>query len=123
MPFQSAKTSLWRYSAPQVIEAMIAHPAVKKVNFTGSTAMERIIAGRAARHYKPTLIELGGKVPVIVYADADLDEAAQAAITGVYLHVCLPILLFRLDALAGLDSLPFANGHNPNPSSMTDGGL
>ena len=87
-----------REDAPQVIEAMIAHPAVKKVNFTGSTAVGKIVAGMAARHCKPTLMELGGKAPVIVCKDADLDEAAQAAIVGAYLHVSLPILLLKLGA-------------------------
>jgi acyl-CoA reductase-like NAD-dependent aldehyde dehydrogenase len=78
-----------REDAPQVIEAMIAHPAVKKVNFTGSTSVGKTIAGMAAKYCKPTLMELGGKAPQIVLEDADLDEAAKAAITGAYLHVSL----------------------------------
>lgn len=76
-----------REDAPQVLEAMIAHPAVKKINFTGSTAVGKIIAGMAARYHKPTLMELGGKAPQVVFEDANLDEAAQAAVMGGFLHV------------------------------------
>lgn len=65
--------------APQVVERLIAHPAVRRVNFTGSTKVGRIIAQQAARHLKPVLLELGGKNPVVVLDDADLDEAVEAA--------------------------------------------
>ncbi|KAK6385859.1 hypothetical protein LTS17_001431 [Exophiala oligosperma] len=76
-----------RQDAPQVLEALIAHRAVKKVNFTGSTAVGSIVAGVAARYCKPTLMELGGKAPQVVLEDADLDAAAQAAVTGALLHM------------------------------------
>jgi acyl-CoA reductase-like NAD-dependent aldehyde dehydrogenase len=49
--------------APQVVEALIAHPAVRRVNFTGSTRVGRIVAKLAAEHLKPVLLELGGKAP------------------------------------------------------------
>ncbi len=65
--------------APQVVERLIAHPAVRRVNFTGSTKVGRIIAQQAAKHLKPVLLELGGKNPVVVLDDADLDEAVEAA--------------------------------------------
>ena len=52
--------------APQVVEALIAHPAVRRVNFTGSTRVGRIIAELAGRHLKPLLLELGGKAPLLV---------------------------------------------------------
>ena len=65
--------------AAQVVERLIAHPAVRRVNFTGSTKVGRIIAQQAAKHLKPVLLELGGKNPVVVLDDADLDEAAEAA--------------------------------------------
>ena len=52
--------------APKVVEALIAHPAVKRINFTGSTRVGRIIAETAARHLKPVLLELGGKAPLVV---------------------------------------------------------
>jgi len=65
--------------APEVVGALIDHPAVKRINFTGSTEVGRIIAKRAAEHLKPCLLELGGKAPLIVLEDADLDEAVKAA--------------------------------------------
>jgi benzaldehyde dehydrogenase (NAD) len=65
--------------AGDVVGALIDHPAVRRINFTGSTAVGRIIAMRAARHLKPVLLELGGKAPLIVLEDADIDEAVKAA--------------------------------------------
>ncbi len=49
--------------AAKVVETLIAHRAVKRVNFTGSTHVGRIIAETAARYLKPALLELGGKAP------------------------------------------------------------
>src|SRR3954469_1486173 len=49
--------------AAEVVEELIAHPAVKRINFTGSTKVGRIIAQKAAAHLKRTLLELGGKAP------------------------------------------------------------
>ena len=63
--------------AGKVVEALIAHPAVRRINFTGSTRVGRIIAETAARYLKPVLLELGGKAPLIVLDDADLDEAVE----------------------------------------------
>ena len=61
---------------------MIAHPAVRRVNFTGSTARRAPIGELCARHLKPALLELGGKAPFLVLEDADLDEAVKAAVFG-----------------------------------------
>ncbi len=72
--------------AGDVVGALIAHPAVKRINFTGSTAVGRIIAKRAAEHLKPVLLELGGKAPLIVLDDADLDEAVKAAAFGAFMN-------------------------------------
>ena len=72
--------------AAEVVDALIAHPAVKRVNFTGSTRVGRIVAAKAAEHLKPTLLELGGKAPLVVLADADLDEAAAAASFGAFMN-------------------------------------
>lgn len=70
-------------NAPQdaaaVVERLIAHPAVRRVNFTGSTNVGRIIAQQCARHLKPVLLELGGKNPIVVLDDADLDAAVEGA--------------------------------------------
>jgi acyl-CoA reductase-like NAD-dependent aldehyde dehydrogenase len=77
-------------NAPQdaaaVVGALIDHPAVRRVNFTGSTAVGRIIAKRCAEHLKPCLLELGGKAPLIVLDDADLDEAVKAATFGAFMN-------------------------------------
>ena len=72
--------------AADVVGALIDHPAVKRINFTGSTAVGRIIAKRAAEHLKPVLLELGGKAPLIVLDDADLDEAVKAAAFGAFMN-------------------------------------
>ena len=72
--------------AGEVVGALIDHPAVRRVNFTGSTAVGRIIAKRAAEHLKPCLLELGGKAPLLVLDDADLDEAVKAAAFGAFMN-------------------------------------
>ncbi|ESR26195.1 putative VANILLIN dehydrogenase oxidoreductase protein [Lutibaculum baratangense AMV1] len=72
--------------APQVVEALIAHPAVRRINFTGSTKVGRIIAETAARHLKPVLLELGGKAPLVVLDDADIEEAVNAAAFGAFMN-------------------------------------
>ena len=70
--------------AAAVVEAMIAHPAVRRVNFTGSTTVGRIIAGHCAKYLKPAVLELGGKAPLLVLDDADLDAAVNAAAFGAF---------------------------------------
>jgi acyl-CoA reductase-like NAD-dependent aldehyde dehydrogenase len=70
--------------AEAIADALIAHPAVKRVNFTGSTRVGRIIAMLGARYLKPVLLELGGKAPLIVLEDADLDAAVDAAVFGAF---------------------------------------
>ncbi|MFN4135563.1 MAG: aldehyde dehydrogenase [Novosphingobium sp.] len=72
--------------APEVVGALIDAPQVRRINFTGSTAVGRIIAVRAAQHLKPCLLELGGKAPLIVLEDADLDEAVKAAAFGAFMN-------------------------------------
>lgn len=72
--------------APTIVETLIAHPAVRRVNFTGSTRVGRIIAETGARHLKPCLLELGGKAPMIVLDDADIDAAVDAAVFGAFFH-------------------------------------
>ncbi|MHB0775216.1 aldehyde dehydrogenase [Halomonas sp. WWR20] len=72
--------------APEVAAALIEHPAVRRINFTGSTQVGRIIAETAARHFKPVLLELGGKAPFVVLDDADLDDAVSAAAFGAFFN-------------------------------------
>jgi acyl-CoA reductase-like NAD-dependent aldehyde dehydrogenase len=70
--------------AESVAEALISHPAIKRINFTGSTRVGRILALLAAKYLKPILLELGGKAPLIVLADADIDAAVDATVFGAY---------------------------------------
>lgn len=72
--------------AAAIVETLVAHPAVRRVNFTGSTKVGRIIAELAGKHLKPALLELGGKAPLIVLDDADIDAAVNAAAFGAYMH-------------------------------------
>ncbi|MFP3701195.1 aldehyde dehydrogenase family protein, partial [Burkholderia sp. SIMBA_013] len=70
----------------KIVDALIAHPAVRRVNFTGSTRVGRVIAETAGRYLKPALLELGGKAPFIVLDDADIDAAVAAAAFGAYMN-------------------------------------
>ncbi|CAF9940664.1 MAG: hypothetical protein HETSPECPRED_002479 [Heterodermia speciosa] len=72
--------------APEVVNAMIEHPAIRKVNFTGSTNTGRKIGRACGQNLKPCLMELGGKNSAIVLPDADLEEAAKACIAGSFLN-------------------------------------
>jgi benzaldehyde dehydrogenase (NAD) len=70
--------------AGAVVEAMVAHPAVRRVNFTGSTKVGRIIAMTCAKYLKPVVLELGGKAPLVVLDDADIDDAVNGAAFGCF---------------------------------------
>jgi len=72
--------------AAEVVDELIAHPAVRRISFTGSTRVGRIIAETAGRHLKRVLLELGGNSPLVVLADADLDRAVAAANFGAFMH-------------------------------------
>ncbi len=72
--------------AGAIVGALIAHKAVRRINFTGSTHVGRIIAETAARHLKPCLLELGGKAPLIVLDDADIDQAVNGAAFGAFMY-------------------------------------
>ena len=87
--------------APEVIEAMIAHPAVRRVNFTGSTHVGRIIAESCGRHLKPSLMELGDKSPIVVLDDADINSAVNATVFGAFLYqgqICMTTERVIVDA-------------------------
>ncbi|WP_296072041.1 aldehyde dehydrogenase [uncultured Agrobacterium sp.] len=90
--------------AAKIVEALIAHPAVRRVNFTGSTRVGRVIAETAGRHLKPALLELGGKAPFIVLDDADIDAAVAAAAFGAYMNqgqICMSTeRIIVLDSIA-----------------------
>jgi benzaldehyde dehydrogenase (NAD) len=98
--------------AGEVVGALIDHPAVRRINFTGSTTVGKIIAKRAAEHLKPCLLELGGKAPLIVLEDADLDEAVKAAAFGAFMHqgqICMSTeRVIVVDAVADAFAEKFA---------------
>jgi acyl-CoA reductase-like NAD-dependent aldehyde dehydrogenase len=72
--------------AAQITNALIEHRAVKKINFTGSTAVGRIISSHAGKNLKPVLMELGGKASAIVLDDANMKTAATQCALGAFLH-------------------------------------
>lgn len=87
--------------AAAVVEAMVAHPAVRRVNFTGSTKVGRIIAQTCARYLKPVVLELGGKAPLVVLDDADIDAAVNAAAFGAFANsgqICMSTERIVVDA-------------------------
>lgn len=87
--------------APAIVERLIANPAVRRVNFTGSTHVGRVVGELAARHLKPAVLELGGKAPFLVLDDADLDAAVAAAAFGAYFNqgqICMSTERLIVDA-------------------------
>ncbi|KAF7426749.1 hypothetical protein PC9H_009118 [Pleurotus ostreatus] len=84
--------SISRETAPQLTAEIIAHPMVRKVAFTGSGRVGRILAMEAAKYLKPCVLELGGKAPVVVLRDANIKEAARSIVFGAMAHsgqVCM----------------------------------
>jgi acyl-CoA reductase-like NAD-dependent aldehyde dehydrogenase len=73
--------------AAAVVEALVSAPEVRRVNFTGSTKVGRIIGELCGRNLKPALLELGGKAPMIVLDDADIDAAVNGAIFGAFANM------------------------------------
>lgn len=87
--------------AARVVEALIAAPEVRRVNFTGSTKVGRIIGELCGRHLKPALLELGGKAPMVVLDDADIDAAVNGAIFGAFANmgqICMSTERIIVDA-------------------------
>src|SRR5262245_7051562 len=87
--------------AGRVVETLIAHPAVRRVNFTGSSKVGKIVAKICAEHLKPVLLELGGKSPLLVLEDADIDAAVAAAAFGAFANqgqICMSTERIVVDA-------------------------
>jgi acyl-CoA reductase-like NAD-dependent aldehyde dehydrogenase len=114
--------------AGTVVEAMVAHPAVRRVNFTGSTRVGKLIAMTCAKHLKPVLLELGGKAPLVVLDDADLDAAVDAAAFGAFANsgqICMSTERIVVDRKVADDfaakfakkakSLPLGDPRQPAP--------
>ena len=73
-------------TGPVTGEALVRHPDVAKIGFTGSTVTGRAISRLAAETTKRTSLELGGKSPQILFADADLDSALPAVAGSIFLN-------------------------------------
>lgn len=114
--------------AAGIVEAIVAHPAVRRVNFTGSTRVGKLIAMTCARHLKPVVLELGGKAPLLVLDDADLDAAVDAAAFGAFANsgqICMSTERIVVDAAIADDfvarlakkakSLPVGDPRQPTP--------
>ncbi|MDA0945662.1 MAG: aldehyde dehydrogenase [Bacteroidetes bacterium] len=77
---------------PEVGEAMVTHPLIAAVSFTGGTATGARIAGHVAPQFKKMSLELGGKNPAIVFADADFDDALKTTLRSSFANqgqICL----------------------------------
>jgi len=69
---------------PATGKALVAHPGVAKIAFTGSTAAGQAIASEAARRSARVTLELGGKSPNVIFADAELDNAVNGVMAGIF---------------------------------------
>jgi len=112
---------------PEVVCALIDAPEVKRINFTGSTHVGRIIARRAAEHLKPCVLELGGKAPLLVLEDADIDHAVRAAAFGAFTNsgqICMSTeRIIVVDAVADEFTRKFAEkARNLSTTAPGEGG-
>lgn len=116
------------HDAGTVVEAIVSHPAVRRVNFTGSTRVGKLIAQTCAKYLKPAVLELGGKAPLVILDDADIDDAVNAAAFGCFANsgqICMSTERIIVDAriadefvrkfAAKAKSLPLGDPRKPEP--------
>ena len=87
--------------AASVVEVIVAHPAVRRVNFTGSTRVGKLVALTCAKYLKPVVLELGGKAPLVLLDDADIEAAVNAAAFGAFANsgqICMSTERIVVDA-------------------------
>ncbi|RZI98821.1 MAG: aldehyde dehydrogenase family protein, partial [Haliea sp.] len=114
--------------AGAVVEAIVAHPAVRRVNFTGSTKVGRIIAMTCAKYLKPVVLELGGKAPLVILDDANIDDAVNGAAFGCFANsgqICMSTERIIVDTkiadefvkrfAAKAKALPLGDPRKPDP--------
>jgi benzaldehyde dehydrogenase (NAD) len=114
--------------AAAVVEAMVAHRAVRRVNFTGSTKVGRLVAQTCAKYLKPVVLELGGKAPLVVLDDADIDAAVDGAAFGCFANsgqICMSTERIVVDEkvadefvrkfVAKASALPVGDPRQPDP--------
>jgi aldehyde dehydrogenase (NAD+) len=86
-------------------EALVAHPDVDKIAFTGSTEVGRAIRKATAHSHKKLSLELGGKSPFIIFEDADLDSAVEGLVDGIWFNqgqvCCAGSRLLMQESIAG----------------------
>ena len=86
-------------------QALVAHPDVDKIAFTGSTEVGRAIRRATADSHKKLSLELGGKSPFVVFEDADLDSAVEGLVDGIWLNqgqvCCAGSRLLMQESIAG----------------------
>ncbi|KZT66060.1 ALDH-like protein [Daedalea quercina L-15889] len=128
-----------RVDSPPRFAEIIAHPAVRKISFAGSSVVAKSLAAGAAKHLKPCVFELGGKAPVVVLEDADIDRAARAIASSALLNsgqICMSterVIVMRKIAPALTDALkrhfsplkaggPGQAGRPPAPRHALHGG-
>ena len=83
-----------RSTVEEVGDELVSNPDVRRISFTGSSATGRHLARKAGEHLKRILLELGGKNPLIVLKDADLEYAVNAASFGTFFHqgqICMSV--------------------------------
>ncbi|HSW05971.1 aldehyde dehydrogenase [Aquabacterium sp.] len=114
--------------AAAVVEAIVAHPAVRRVNFTGSTSVGKLVAMTCAKYLKPVVLELGGKAPLVVLDDADIADAVNAAAFGSFANsgqICMSTERIIVDTkiadafvdqfVAKAGKLPLGDPRKPEP--------
>lgn len=108
-------------------EALVAHPQVDMISFTGSTAAGRRVGEVAARTVKRVALELGGKSPTVILADADLRRAVMAGVTSAFLNSgqsCLAQsrMIVPRSKLAEVEALAVAAAESFTPGDPLDSG-
>ncbi|MES2414497.1 MAG: aldehyde dehydrogenase [Pseudomonadota bacterium] len=114
--------------AAAVVEAMVAHPGVRRVSFTGSTKVGRIIAMTCAKYLKPVILELGGKAPMVILDDASIEDAVNGAAFGCFANsgqICMSTERLIVDKkiadefvkafVAKASALPLGDPREPAP--------
>ncbi|KAI6791854.1 aldehyde dehydrogenase [Hortaea werneckii] len=116
-----------RGDAEIVTEGLVGDERIRKVEFIGSAAVGRKVAGLAAKYLKPVLMELGGKCPAIVLDDADLEKAATLCAKGAVLHhgqICFSterIIVLKSIAQRFQDLLVKAVANEPGGTAVHSG--
>jgi acyl-CoA reductase-like NAD-dependent aldehyde dehydrogenase/ABC-type branched-subunit amino acid transport system ATPase component len=114
--------------AGAVVEAIVAHPALRRVNLTGSTKVGKLVAMTCAKYLKPVVLELGGKAPLLVLDDADIGDAVNAAAFGCFANsgqICMSTERLIVDQkvadafvdkfVAKASALPLGDPRKPAP--------